>query len=160
MALLGEMKMKRNSHRSVSAAAGRNWLAHRKPNGSAPRGVVIAEWILFKTFFMVNIKDAEKYFNKYIKDEDGQDTDVENPDYQDCDLLNKVGDNAMEGLKLICNQLNKAGKANRTVVCGVEHDVIYSISMDDALEILSEEDFKQLARLNWMIENDSLACFV
>lgn len=110
---------------------------------------------------MIKREQIEKYFNEIITDEEtGEERD--NPDFIDCDLLADSADSTMEGLNIIFNRLKESDKKNKTVLVAAEHDIVYSINIDEALEILEEEDFKTLARLNWMIDEDtdSLASFV
>lgn len=65
--------------------------------------------------------------------------------------------NALLGLKIIAKYLPKCG------IEGAEHDIIYSVDVDELLEAgIAEADAIELRNLNWMIddESDSLACFV
>ena len=72
----------------------------------------------------------------------------------DSDLSNIDGDNAYLGLQIIA-------KYTKRLICGAEHDMIFSESIDNLIENgITEEDVIQLSKLNWMIEYDSLACFV
>jgi len=72
------------------------------------------------------------------------------------ELLPESKDNALEGLEI----LNKF--ANKSVLEGASHDVIWSINIDEAIENgITEEDVFKLRRLNWMLEDDDyFACFV
>jgi len=66
-------------------------------------------------------------------------------------------DNAYLGLQIIRKYMSKKG------VEGAEHDVIYSVNIDELLEAgITEEDAIELCNLNWMIDEDGdcLACFV
>jgi hypothetical protein len=74
---------------------------------------------------------------------------------KDSDLYNFEGDNAFEGLKIIA-------KYTKNIVQGADHDVIYSESIEKLIEAgMTENEFEQLRKMNWMIEDDSyLACFV
>lgn len=70
--------------------------------------------------------------------------------------LQKIdGDNAFMGLQIL-------SKYTKNLIQGAEHDIIYSISIEDAIELnITDEDLIQLAKLNWMIhEENDLACFV
>jgi hypothetical protein len=70
-----------------------------------------------------------------------------------------TGDNAFQGLQI----LRKYVPEDRNVLEAAEHDIIYSVDVDKILEYgITEEDAKELRRLNWMIDgdSDSLACFV
>ena len=66
------------------------------------------------------------------------------------------GDNALEGLKIIEKYIPGKG------VEGAEHDIIYSVDIDELLESgITKEDAKELRRLNWMIEDSEyMACFI
>ncbi len=64
-------------------------------------------------------------------------------------------DNAFLGLLIIRKYIPGCG------IEGAEHDLIYSAGVDELLEAgLTEEDAIELRNLNWMIEYNSLACFV
>lgn len=68
------------------------------------------------------------------------------------------GDNAFQGLQIIAKYFDPA---TETIICASEHDVLYSVNVDEILEKgLTKEDAAELRRLNWMEENDTLACFV
>ena len=73
----------------------------------------------------------------------------ETPSYWD-------GDNAFQGLQILAKYTDK------NIVCGANHDIIYSIDIESALDQLTEEDAVKLATLNWMIDDDGdcFACFV
>ena len=63
--------------------------------------------------------------------------------------------NALLGLNLIAKYLPNKG------VEGAQHDVIYSVMIDDIIRAgITEKDIIELRRLNWMIDEDGLACFV
>lgn len=64
-------------------------------------------------------------------------------------------DNCYAGLQIIA-------KYSKNIVTGAEHDIIYSDAISNLIEAgITEEDVKQLALLNWMIEDECyLACFV
>jgi hypothetical protein len=66
------------------------------------------------------------------------------------------GDNAFQGLQILAKYTDK------DIICGAEHDVIYSVNIDDVIDELTEEDAIKLATLNWMIDDDCdcFACFV
>ena len=66
------------------------------------------------------------------------------------------GDNAFQGLQILAKYTDK------DVVCGAEHDIIYSVDIDKVIDDLTEEDAIQLAKLNWMIDDEfgCFACFV
>lgn len=65
------------------------------------------------------------------------------------------GDNAYQGLQIIA-------KYTDSVIEGASHDEIYSADIDVLIEKgITEEDVRELRRLNWMVEENSyLACFV
>jgi len=64
------------------------------------------------------------------------------------------GDNAYQGLQIIA-------KYTDDLICAAEHDIIYSEEVDVLIEAgITEKDAKELRRLNWMIYEDGLACFV
>jgi hypothetical protein len=65
------------------------------------------------------------------------------------------GDNAYQGLQII------AKYSPNELITGASHDIIYSIAIEKIIELgLTEEDARELRRLNWMKECDCLACFV
>lgn len=71
-------------------------------------------------------------------------------------FMNFLGDNVLEGLLII----RKYCPA-KTVLEAAEHDVIYSVDMDDLIKAgITEEDVIRLRNLNWMIDEHHLACFV
>lgn len=75
-------------------------------------------------------------------------------DETNSDLLNIDGDNAYLGLQIIA-------KYTKNIISCAEHDIIFSESVEKIIEYgITEEDVIQLRKLNWMIDNDSLACFV
>ena len=69
----------------------------------------------------------------------------------DYESQNGAGDKALQGLNLIASKL----PINKRALEGADHDIIYSIDIDKALDILEEEDFIMLARWNWIIDKDS-----
>ena len=71
----------------------------------------------------------------------------------------KLGDyddnTAFLGIQIIRKYLPKSG------IEGAQHDIIYSVDCDKLIKAgLTEEDAIELCNLNWMISEDSLACFV
>jgi hypothetical protein len=69
--------------------------------------------------------------------------------------LSEVGCPALKGLIVIAKYLPKAG-----IECA-GHDVIYSAGACELVEAgLTNEDAEYLRDHNWMISEDSLACFV
>ena len=68
--------------------------------------------------------------------------------------LNNVGDNAFEGLKII-------SKYTKNPVQGADHDILYSEDIEKLIEAgITEEDVIKLSKLNWMINDEYLVCFV
>lgn len=65
------------------------------------------------------------------------------------------GDNAYQGLTIL-------SKYTEDLIQGARHDVIWSEDIEVLIEKgITEEDVKELRRLNWMVEDSSfLACFV
>jgi len=65
------------------------------------------------------------------------------------------GDNAFQGLVII-------SKYADDLVQGADHDIIYSESVEKLIDTgMKREDFEQLSRLNWMVEEgEYLACYV
>ena len=66
---------------------------------------------------------------------------------------NWEGDNAFQWLLILY-------KYSTEVVRWVSHDTLHSVGVDEVIDRLTEEDAKELAELNWMIEDDWFACFV
>jgi hypothetical protein len=64
-------------------------------------------------------------------------------------------DHALVGLQILSKY------TNRVIQCA-EHDIIYSIAIEDAIEKgITDEDCIELAKLNWMAyEGEYFACFV
>lgn len=73
----------------------------------------------------------------------------------DADSGEWEGDNAFQGLQIISKYTNN-------LIQGANHDIIYSEDISILVDNgITEEDVKELRRLNWMVEDDSyLACFV
>ena len=69
-----------------------------------------------------------------------------------------VPDNALAGLDI----LKKYTDSDMSVIKGASHDVIYSISVEQAIKNgITEDEVKRLNDLNWMLEDDyNFACFV
>ena len=64
------------------------------------------------------------------------------------------GDNAFQGLQIL-------SKYTDNLIQGAGHDVIWSVDVDEIIELgITKEDVTKLSLLNWMIEEDYLACFV
>lgn len=56
-------------------------------------------------------------------------------------------DNAYEGLRILAQY-------SHYVLQGAEHDIIYSINVEDIIDIITEEDAIQLAKYGWFIDCD------
>lgn len=64
------------------------------------------------------------------------------------------GDNCYQGFQIIA-------KYTDNIVCAAGHDQIWSEGVDELVEKgITLEDANALRRLNWMIDEDSLSCFV
>ncbi len=65
------------------------------------------------------------------------------------------GDNAFKGLQIL-------SKYTDNLITGASHDIIYSEDIDKIVDKITEEDAIALAKLNWMINDESecLACYV
>lgn len=65
------------------------------------------------------------------------------------------GDNAYQGLQIIA-------KYTSNLICGADHDVIWSEDISKLIEKgITEEEVDRLRKLNWMVEDGTyLACFV
>ena len=70
-------------------------------------------------------------------------------------IFPKNKDNALMGLKIIEKYLPESG------IEGAGHDIIYSVDVDKLIEAgITEEDAKKLKEINWMIQDDYLACYI
>ncbi len=70
------------------------------------------------------------------------------------DLSSVDGDKVYLGLVILA-------KYSKNLVQCAEHDKIYSISLDEAIDAnITDADITELAKMNWMIDEDSFACFV
>jgi len=67
------------------------------------------------------------------------------------------GDNCFQGLQIIAKYVNPFEK---DLICAAEHDVIYSVQIEELLEKLTEEDAIILAKLNWSLGDECLICYV
>jgi cell division GTPase FtsZ len=64
------------------------------------------------------------------------------------------GDNAFQGLQIL-------SKYTDNLIQAAEHDIIYSVSITEIIDKLTEEDAIKLAELNWMLDDvECFACFV
>lgn len=69
-----------------------------------------------------------------------------------------TGDNAFQGLQIIAKYFDSK---TVTLIKGASDDQIFSFDIDELIEAgITQEDAKELARLNWHHEDESLACFV
>lgn len=57
-------------------------------------------------------------------------------------------DNAYEGLRILAQY-------SHYVLQGADHDIIYSIDVDDIIDTITEEDAIQLAKYGWFIDSDA-----
>jgi ADP-glucose pyrophosphorylase len=67
------------------------------------------------------------------------------------------GDKIFIGLKIISKYIT-----NYALIQGAEHDIIYSIDVDELLDTdITEEDVVTLRKLNWFVEDNTyLAHFI
>ena len=64
------------------------------------------------------------------------------------------GDNAFQGLQIL-------SKYTDNLIQGAGQDIIWSVDVDENIELgITKEDITKLSLLNWMIDEDCLACFV
>ena len=64
------------------------------------------------------------------------------------------GDNCYQGLMIIA-------KYTKNVVHGASHDQVWSEDVDTLIDAgITVEDATKLRLINWMIDEDSLSCFV
>lgn len=70
---------------------------------------------------------------------------------------NWEGDNAFKGL-IIFNKYFPG----KTIITGASHDEIFGPDVQECIDAgISEDDLIELAKLNWMIEDDdTFSCFV
>lgn len=65
-----------------------------------------------------------------------------------------IGDNTFKGMQIIA-------KYNDNIVRGAGHDIIYCGDIDECLEKgMTEADATELAKLNWMIDEEGFSKFV
>ncbi len=65
------------------------------------------------------------------------------------------GCNVFLGLEIIRKYLPGAG------ITAAGHDIIYSVSIDDIIEAgITDGDAIRLRQLNWMTDEEGLACYV
>jgi hypothetical protein len=71
---------------------------------------------------------------------------------------NWEGDNAFKGFLIIAKYFDIE---KEDIITYASHDKVWSVSVEDIIEKgITEEDATELAKLNWMINEESLACFV
>lgn len=64
------------------------------------------------------------------------------------------GDNCYQGMQIISKYTNN-------IVCSAGHDQIWSEGVDELIKKgITLDDANALRLLNWMIDEDSLSCFV
>jgi len=65
------------------------------------------------------------------------------------------GDNAFQGLQILSKYTTK-------LISGADHNIIYSVDIDEIVEDMTEEDAIALAELNWSInpDNECFSCYV
>lgn len=97
-----------------------------------------------------NLKDWKPYTKKTKKMTYERFEEI----FDETDSGDWSGDNAFQGLQIV-------SKYTTNLVQAAEHDMIYSESIEALIDAkITEEDVIKLAKLNWMIEEDSLACYV
>jgi len=68
------------------------------------------------------------------------------------------GDNAWQGLQIIAKYIDPL---KNDIICGADHDVIYSVGVNEIIDAgITEDDAIELRNLNWMAPDGYLACFV
>lgn len=69
------------------------------------------------------------------------------------------GDNALKGLLIISKYMSHD---KHELIAGANHDIIYSVGVEEIVEAgITEDDTQALRDLNWMIQDgEYLACFV
>ena len=79
-------------------------------------------------------------------------------DYKGLEFTEVRADNCWLGLVIIAKYMDPN---ENTLLCGAEHDKIWSVGIDDLCEAgITEEDVTLLAKYNWCTEDGSLMCFV
>lgn len=74
--------------------------------------------------------------------------------FEDRDAVDWDGDNAYQGLQILA-------KYTDCLIAGADHDIIYSEDVEKLIEAgITEEDCIKLVNLNWIIQDDYLACYV
>ena len=68
------------------------------------------------------------------------------------------GDQALQGFQIFSKYLDPT---KQTLLGAAEHDLIYGPDVDELINAgITKEDLISLNQLNWMIKDDSFACFV
>ena len=71
-------------------------------------------------------------------------------------LTDLEGDNALIGLNLINRYM-----PGEIILCGADHDIIYSVTIEDLIKAgIKRESVEYLSKINWSIQDDYLICFV
>jgi hypothetical protein len=79
---------------------------------------------------------------------------------EDISSMDWEGDNAFQGLQIIAKYIDPT---KNDLICGANHDVIYSVSVSEIVEAgITEKDVIKLKNLNWCVSEDEeyLECFV
>ncbi len=64
------------------------------------------------------------------------------------------GDNAFKGLVIL-------SKYTDNLIHGADHDIIYGPNIEVLIKSgITDEDVESLAKLNWMIQDEYLTCYV
>jgi len=81
-----------------------------------------------------------------------------------CDIMEGIvgkgwkGDNIFKGLLIIAKYISPE---KNQLIQGVEYEIICSVDIDELINAgITEDDVVELRNLNWMIEEDYLACYV
>ena len=71
---------------------------------------------------------------------------------------NWSGDNAVQGILIIMKYIDHM---KTDIICGAGHDELFSVDLEELVEKnITEEDVKELVRLNWTVSEEYLSCFV
>lgn len=71
---------------------------------------------------------------------------------------NWTGDNAVQGILIIMKYIDHM---KTDIICGAGHDELFSVDIDGLVEKnITEADVKELVRLNWLVSEGYLSCFV
>lgn len=65
-----------------------------------------------------------------------------------------TGDNAFKGLKIL-------SKYTDYLIQAAEHDIIYSEEITKLIDAgITKKDLERLRKLNWLVDEEHLACYV